>query len=114
MHAVVLKDNATKCSFLLKEIYYLGYAITWDGIKTDPKKVQGSMDPRRPATTTEAQSLICIVYYYRDMCPMCWNILTPLIDAVRGPKGRKIVWNYSLEDYFKEIKHMISYDMLFN
>jgi hypothetical protein len=35
------------------EVEYLGYIITKEGIKPDPKKVQGIMDMARPTTTTE-------------------------------------------------------------
>ena len=38
-----LKVNAHKCSFGLKEIPYLCYVITREGIKTDPRKVKGIM-----------------------------------------------------------------------
>ena len=44
LSAAGLKINVPKCSFVLKDITYLGYVITWDGIKTDPKKVQGIVD----------------------------------------------------------------------
>ena len=53
-NAAGLKVNAPKCSFGLKEIPYLCYVITREVIKPDPKKVQGIMDIRRPATTIEA------------------------------------------------------------
>ena len=56
--AAGLKANAHKCSFGLKEIPYIGYIITREGIKIDPKNVQGIMDFSvtfgRPATTTKA------------------------------------------------------------
>jgi hypothetical protein len=40
-----LKVKADKCSFgLLREIPYLGYIISREGVKPDPKKVQGIMD----------------------------------------------------------------------
>ena len=58
LHAAGLTVNAPKCSFWLKEITYLGYVITREGIKPDLKKVQGIMDNGQTATTTEAQSLI--------------------------------------------------------
>ena len=47
-----LKVNEPKCSYVLKEITYLGYVITRYGIKYNPRKVQGIMDLRRPITTT--------------------------------------------------------------
>ena len=41
------------------------------------------------------------------MCPMRYYILSPLTEAAISPKGRKILWNDALEDYFKELKHMV-------
>ena len=58
-----LNANASKCSFGLKEIPYLGYLITWYWIKYDQKTVQGIMDLRRPTTRIESQALISKVQY---------------------------------------------------
>ena len=44
LHAAGLKVNAPKCSFGSKDIPYLGYVITREGIKPGPKKVQGIID----------------------------------------------------------------------
>ena len=33
-----------------------------------------------------------------------------MIEVASGPKGRKIIWNYSLEDYFKLLKRMFYAD----
>ena len=41
---VSLKINAKKCSFGLKEIPYLGYFITSEGVNPNPNKIQGIMD----------------------------------------------------------------------
>ena len=62
-----LKVNAPKCSFGLKEIPYLGYIITMDGLKPDPKKIQGIVDLKRPKTTKEMKSFIGMIQFYRDM-----------------------------------------------
>ena len=61
LRAAGLKVNAPKCSFGLKDIHYLGYVITREVIKPDPKKVQGVMDLGRPSTTNEAWALIGMV-----------------------------------------------------
>ena len=102
-----LKFNAPKSSFGLKEITYLGYVITREGVKPDPEKVQGIMDLGRPYTTTEVRALIGIVQYYMDMWTSQSHILDPLIEADRGPKGRKILCNDTLKYFFKELKHMV-------
>ena len=84
-----LKVNAPKCSFGLKYIPYLGYGITREGIKPDLKKVQWIMDIGQPATTTEAQALICMFQYYEDMWPRRSHIVPPLTEAASDPKYRK-------------------------
>ena len=67
MRASGIKVNAPKCSFGLKDIPYLCYVTTREGIKPDPRKVQGIMDLGQPATTNESRSLKVIIQYYRDM-----------------------------------------------
>ena len=91
LRATGLKVNVTKCSFRLKEIPYLGYVITREGIKPNPRKVQGIMDIGRTHTTTEARALIGMLQYYRDMRPRRSHVLAPLTEADIGPKGRKIM-----------------------
>ena len=58
LRAAGLNVIVPKCTFGLKVIPYLGYFITREDIKPDPKKVQGITDIGRPATTTEARSII--------------------------------------------------------
>ena len=52
LSALGLKGNASKCRFGLKGVLYLGYVITREGKKRDPKKLQEIMDLGRPTTTT--------------------------------------------------------------
>ena len=101
LHASGLKVNSPKYSSGLKEIPCLGYVITREGIKPNPKKVQGIMDLGRTATTTELRALIGMFQYYRDMWPRQSHILATLKEAASGPKGRKILWNDALESFFK-------------
>ena len=70
------------------------------------------MDPKRPATTTEARDLICMVQYYRGMCPRRSRVLAPLKDSDSGPKGRKILWNDALENSLKKLKRVVSVEAL--
>ena len=54
MRKAVLKFNSPKCSFGLKVISYLGFIITWYGIKPGPNKSHGIVDLGRPFTENEA------------------------------------------------------------
>ena len=84
-----LKVNENKCSFGLKEIIYLGYVITREGIKPNPKKVQGIMDLVRTDTTTEARELVGMVQYYMDIWTRRSHVLDTLTEVASVPKGRK-------------------------
>ena len=84
-----MKVTAPKYSFWLKEIPYLGYIITREGIKPDPKKFQGIIDLGLPTTSTEAQAIIGMVQYYRDMWTRRYHMLDPLTKAGSDPKGGK-------------------------
>ena len=46
------------------------------------------------------------------MWPGWSHILDPLTEAASGPKVRKMLWNDALENYFKELKHMVSDETL--
>ena len=104
-----LKVNASKCSFGLKEIPYLGYIITINGIKPDPKKVQGILDLDKPKTVKKMKGFIGMIQFYRDMWKRRSHILSSLIDATAGKKKHtKITWTDEMNEAFIQIKQIIS------
>ena len=71
----VVKVNAPKCKFVLKNIPYLVYIIKIEGIKPDPKKVKGIMNIGIPTTMIEARALTRMVQYYSEMWPRRSHVL---------------------------------------
>jgi len=67
MQKAGLKINAGKSHFGINEVEYLGYVVTRERIKANPKKVKAIMELQRPTTTTEVQRVIGLVQYYRDL-----------------------------------------------
>jgi hypothetical protein len=113
MQKAGLRINAEKSSFGINEVEYLGYIITKEGVRPDPKKIQGIMDMTRPTTSTEVRRLIGIVQYYRDLWPRRSHILAPLTEAAAGKTKRaKIKWTEELERAFLEMKKMVSKEAL--
>ena len=53
-----IKCKIDKCFFAEPEMEYLGYIITKDGIKPNPKKVQGILDMKGPTNKTEVRHFI--------------------------------------------------------
>ena len=107
-----IKLNAEKCSFGLNEIDYLGYIVTPEGVKPNPKKIEAIQNIERPTTVTEVRQLIGMVQYYRDLWPRRSHLLEPFTAISSGKKGTKIKWTPELEKAFHDIKGMVSQETL--
>jgi hypothetical protein len=78
-----LKVNAAKSSFCAHEIEYLGYILTREGIKPQPKKVQAILALNPPNNVKELRHFLGMVQYYRDMRARHSEMLVPLTYLVR-------------------------------
>ena len=112
MQKAGLKINAGKSHFGINEVEYLGYVVTREGIKPNPKKVKAIMELKRPTTTTEVRRVIGLVQYYRDLWQKRSHILAPLTDLSKGPKHKKIEWKDEHEQAFKALKLMVSKEVI--
>jgi hypothetical protein len=78
-----LKVNAAKSLFCANEIEYLGYILTREGIKLQPKKVQAILMLNSPNNIKELRHyFLGMVQYYRNMWARCGEMLSPLNDLV--------------------------------
>ncbi len=82
LHDAGLKVNAAKSLFCAHEIEYLGYILTRDGIKPQPKKVQAILMLNLPNNVKELRHFLGMVQYYRDLWARRSEILAPLTDLV--------------------------------
>ena len=85
-----LKVNATKSFFCQKEIEYLGYWITREGIMPVPKKIKAILDIATPKNARELRKFIGMINYYRDMWIRRSDVLAPL--AALTSKSVKWKW----------------------
>ncbi len=77
-----LKINATKSVFCAQDTEYLGYILTRDCIKPQPKKVQSILALNPPNNVKELWRFLGMVQYYRDMWQKRSEMLPPLTDLV--------------------------------
>ena len=73
-----LKVNARKSSFCVVETEYLGYVLSRDGIKPQPKKVQAILALTLPQNIKQLRRFLGMVQYYRDIWARHSEILAPL------------------------------------
>jgi hypothetical protein len=77
-----LKVNAANSSFLAHEIEHLGYILTREGMKPQPKKVQAILMLNPPNNIKELRHFLGMVQYYREMWARRSEMLAPLTDLV--------------------------------
>ena len=98
-----LKVNAIKSHFSTHKIEYLGYILTREGIKPQPKKVQAILTLNPPNNVKELWHFLGMVQYYRDMWVKRCEMLAPLSNLVgecgetkttRKNKVKKTPWHW--------------------
>jgi hypothetical protein len=103
LHDAGLKVNVAKSSFYAHEIEYLGYILTREGIKPQPKKVQAILALNPPNNVKELRHFLLMVQYYWDMWARRSEMLAPLTDLVgecgetkttRIKKTKKMPWHW--------------------
>jgi hypothetical protein len=77
-----LKVNAVKSNFCAVETEYLGYILSRDGIKPQPKKVQSILALTPPTSVKELRRFLGMVQYYRDLWAKRSELLAPLTSLV--------------------------------
>jgi hypothetical protein len=91
-----------KCSFHQDETEYLGYIVSPNGVKMDPKKVTAIIDWPEPSSVHDLQVFLGFANYYRRFVKNYSKITTPLTRLLQ--KDRKFVFNDSPRQAFKQLK----------
>ncbi|KAG1324500.1 hypothetical protein G6F62_009065 [Rhizopus arrhizus] len=83
-----------KCSFNGKELTFLGYHISAQGIKPAPNKVNAILSWPVPTNVQQVRQFIGLAQHYRRFIPGFADIASPLTDLTKGsgPKCRAIRW----------------------
>ena len=101
-----LKVNAVKSSFCQPEVEYLGFLITRQGIKPQPKKVEAIHNMAPPKKRKDVRRFLGIVNYYKDMLEKRSDILAPLSKLTS--KNVPFVWGNKEQKAFERIKMVMS------
>ena len=83
-----LELNVKKCQFVTKEVEYLGFTFTPEGIKPQERLVKPMLEARMPKTLTEARSLISLFSFYRRFIRNFSMVAAPLINLTKGYTGK--------------------------
>jgi hypothetical protein len=77
-----LKLEPDKCEFLRKEVYFLGYRVTADGVAMDERKVAAITNYPVPTNTKQLKAFLGLGFY-RKFVPRFSPIAGPLHELTR-------------------------------
>lgn len=100
-----LTVNKNKCEFFKKEVEYMGYIISKDGLRVSNKKTDAILQVKNPETVTQLKSFLGMVEYYRRCLPKLSELVSPLYVLLQ--KDQKWYWNDKLSAIITQVKKML-------
>ncbi|GBG91903.1 hypothetical protein CBR_g53962 [Chara braunii] len=101
-----LKVALEKSEFILSEISFLGYIVTVDGLKPDPRKVAAIQEAPAPVTLTQVRAFLGLASYYRRFIKGFASIAKPLMNLLK--KEEQLIWTLEWEAVFQALKEALT------
>ena len=102
--------NKSKTMLKAKQIEYLGYLISGNGIRPSAVKVKAIMEAPAPTNVGEVQVFLGMVTYYARTIRNFSTVLAPLYDFLK--KDAKFVWSEKEQNAFVTIKNELAHSSL--
>jgi hypothetical protein len=96
------KVKFAKCSFAQRQITYLGYVISEQGVSTSPSKVQAVSEWPTPTNVKGLRSFLGLARYYRKFVKHFGIIAKPLSELLK--KNSIFVWTINHDVAFETLK----------
>lgn len=101
-----LQAQASKCSFFQREVDFLGYVVSADGLKMDSHKVAAVRNWPTPTSVTEVRSFLGLANFYRKFVANAAAISARLTDLTR--KDQVFRWGEPQQRAFDALKLAIT------
>jgi len=101
-----LKLKPSKCSLLQKQVHFLGFTVSQEGVGTDPEKVAAIRSWPTPQNLRQSRAFIGLCQYYRRFVPNFSEIAAPLHALTK--KGARFYWSPECEAAFTTLKSALS------
>ena len=101
-----LKVNPSKCSFLKREVKYLGHVISAEGVATDPEKISSVKDWPLPKNRKQVRSFLGFCSYYRKFVKNFAVLAKPLYNLTE--ENVKFFWSSECQQAFENLKRVLT------
>ncbi|GJY96756.1 hypothetical protein Tco_0513666 [Tanacetum coccineum] len=104
-----MKLNPKKYSFGMDEGKFLGYVVTFEGIRANPEKTKAVMDMPSPRTLKQMQSLSEKLVALNCFLSKSAERSIPFLDTLKKCTNKKdFTWTEAVEEAFLEMKKLVS------
>ncbi|XP_046671135.1 uncharacterized protein LOC124361140 [Homalodisca vitripennis] len=94
--------NREKCKFCRRELKYLGYIVSGEGLRVDPEKVKAIVDIPIPRNQKEVRQFTGMASWYRRFIPNFASRMTPLTSLLK--RRNQFEWTPEAEMAFQDVK----------
>jgi len=105
VRACGLKLQAKKCDLFKRELLYLGFIVSGQGVKPDPAKLSSIREWPVPCTVTDVRSFLGFANYHRRFVKDYAVVAEPLLDVTRG--AQKFFWGRAQQNAFEELQQAL-------
>ena len=106
-----LRVKLSKCSFFTKEVKFLGWMVTADGLSTDPKKIE-AVNKFEVRSKKSLQSFLGLTGFYRKFVKNYAKIIHPLLIFLKKGNDFKKTWDENPDLYqgaIDKLKHALTH-----
>lgn len=102
-----LTVNVEKSKFCQKELKYLGFILSQDGINVDPERVRAIVEFPSPKNVKGVRSILGMFEWYRRFIENFSIKAAPITDLLKNPNG-KFKWTEEAESAFNVLKKALT------
>ena len=101
-----LYAKLSKCEFWLREVSFLGYIVSEEGIQVDPKKIEVIIEWKPPRNVTEVRSFLRLAGYYRRFVKGFSMTAVPMTRLLQ--KNVRFEWSEKCQASFEKLKAFLT------
>jgi exonuclease III len=105
-----IKLKASKCTFVVRELPFLGHIVSDKGLSPNPAKVEAIRVLKPPTTVRELRQQLGLEGYYRKFVGDFATIAAPLTDLLNNvsSKRQRIKWSEECQHAFDTLKKLLT------